>query len=609
MPRRIGAALAGAIVLAACVAFAAGPYPLEPVDTASPRATLEGFLDAVKKSAAAYTTDYNLLDRGRSGFWQSVDRGTQFLNLTDIPPAEQRKLGDDAYFHLWEVLSRIELPPAEDIPDAKAFETADPTKPVRWKIPHTPITIARVEKGPRQGEFLFSPETVAQAKEFYQRTRTMPVVRSLGLDNPHRIHLDATGWMIPHSWSASASSWWDASYFDQIAWKWTGLFLLVVLWLFAIVTVHRRLGSPPRGRSLRSYVHRMATPVFTLLTMLGVRYLAERQIGVTGGGEHLAQIVLLIATYLALAWLAVLVALATAEGIISSPKIADRSPDAHLLRLGARVVAILVGCVVVFEGGTQIGLPIYGLLAGLGVGGLAIALATQTTLENFMGSLNLYLDRPIRVGDVCGYDGKMGTVEDIGLRSTRIRGLDDTITTIPNGDFSKVRIINYTRRERILLDTTLRLRLDATDEQVRFILAKLRELLLAHPCFADHEEEAIVRLAGYSETSIDLEILAYAKTSSWFDYLPMREDVLLRMKAIVEEAGTALAVPAQTIYAAASDPLDDARRRQAEQTVAQWREKGDLPFPYFGEERTHALVGTLDYPPDGSSPGRSSRKG
>ena len=210
-----------------------------------------------------------------------------------------------------------------------------------------------------------------------------------------------------------------------------------------------------------------------------------------------------------------------------------------------RVLAIFVGVIILFEGGTQLGLPLYGLLAGLGVGGLAVALAAQNTLENFMGSLNLFVDRPVRVGELCRYGEEMGTVEEIGARSTRIRGLDRTVTIIPNADFSRMKIVNYTRRDQMFMRPTLRLRYETSNEQLRCILAKIRELLLADPRVSD--DPLRVRFVAYGEYSINLEIFAYVLTPDANEFFGIQEEIFLRIKNIVEEAGTAFALAPRTV--------------------------------------------------------------
>ena len=195
-----------------------------------------------------------------------------------------------------------------------------------------------------------------------------------------------------------------------------------------------------------------------------------------------------------------------------------------------------------------------------------MALAAQGTLEDFIGSINLYADRPVRVGDRCRYGDRVGTVEAIGLRSTQIRGRDRTVTTVPNSDFSKMQIVNLSRRDQILMRSTLGLRYETTDEQLRFVLTKLRELLLAHPRIAN--ERMRVRFVGYGDFSLNIQVYAYVKTTRREQFLAIQEDVLLRMKNIIGNAGTGFAFPSRTVYQAQDRGLDRDRTKAAQAEVA-----------------------------------------
>ena len=154
------------------------------------------------------------------------------------------------------------------------------------------------------------------------------------------------------------------------------------------------------------------------------------------------------------------------ERIAASSRLERASIDASLIRVAARVAGIAAAIAIIFIGATEIGLPIYGVIAGLGVGGLALGLAARPTLENLIGGFILYADRPVRVGDFCKFGDEFGTVEEIGLRSTRIRAIDRTLITIPNAEFSNMELINFTRRDQTLLDTTIGLRYETTAAQM-----------------------------------------------------------------------------------------------------------------------------------------------
>jgi len=172
---------------------------------------------------------------------------------------------------------------------------------------------------------------------------------------------------------------------------------------------------------------------------------------------------------------------AVAETVIATPRISDESIDASLLRIGARVIGFLIATWIIVDGAQELGADVLPLVAGLGIGGLAVALAARTTIANFIGSLVLFANRPVRVGDLCRYGDQIGTVESIGFLSTRIRSLERTIVTVPNAEFSEMKLDNLTARDQRLLKTVLQLRYETTPEQLRHVLAKLRELLRSHP--------------------------------------------------------------------------------------------------------------------------------
>jgi MscS family membrane protein len=208
-------------------------------------------------------------------------------------------------------------------------------------------------------------------------------------------------------------------------------------------------------------------------------------------------------------------------------------------------------------------------------------------------------DQPVRVGDFCKFGDKVGTIEDIGLRSTRVRTLDRTVVSIPNAEFAQIQLENYAKRDRIRLLCMLGLRYETSPDQLRHVLAGLRRLLLAHPKVLP--DPARVRFVGFGAYSLDLEVVAYIATSDWSEFLEIREDIFLRMMDTVGESGTGFAFPSQTTYLSRDGGLDPERTRKAEDEVEVWRQDSRLPFPHFGEATISELDGTLDYPPRGSA--------
>jgi MscS family membrane protein len=355
-------------------------------------------------------------------------------------------------------------------------------------------------------------------------------------------------------------------------------------------------------------LRRLATPVTLLLLTPLVLDVANRELTLTGWVSGGVTLLAEAVKYFSLAWIAWTGTMLLAEAVISLPKIPEQSLNAHLLRLTARVAGTAAVIFIIFYVSNQLGAPLYGLVAGLGVGGIAIALAAQNTLEHFIGSLALFADHPVRVGDFCRYGEdsspglqRIGHIESIGLRSTRIRGIDNSITTIPNGDFSKMPLVNYTMRNRMLLLGMLGLRYETTDDQMRYVLASLRDMLLAHPRVID--EEPRVRFAGFGDYSLNVEIRVDINTANRDEFRAIREDIYLRVMKIIKDAGAGFAFPSRTVYHTRDMEPDSGRREAAEAKVRAWCSAQELPFPTFTAAYRKKTRNTLDYPPEGSPEG------
>lgn len=193
-----------------------------------------------------------------------------------------------------------------------------------------------------------------------------------------------------------------------------------------------------------------------------------------------------------------------------------------------------------------LGVDITAGLAALGVGGIALALGAQKLIENLVGSVSLIADRPVRVGDFCRFGQTLGTIEEIGIRSTRIRTLDRTIVTVPNGEFSSLHLENFSKRDQFLLRHNIGLRYETRPGQLSAALTTFRDMLAEHPRVVD--ETARVRFIGYGAYSLDLEIFAYVQAKDWNEFLEIQEELLMRVMQIVDEIGTGFAFPSQTVY-------------------------------------------------------------
>jgi MscS family membrane protein len=186
------------------------------------------------------------------------------------------------------------------------------------------------------------------------------------------------------------------------------------------------------------------------------------------------------------------------------------------------------------------------ILAGLGVGGIAVALAAQKTIENLFGGISVIGDRPVLVGDVCRFGDRTGTVMHIGLRSTRIRTPERTIVSVPNAQFSSMELENISGRDKIWFHPTLNLRRDTTSEQLLHILGSFGQILSKQPKV--EPAKMPVRFIGVGEYSLDVEVDAYVVTTDGDEFIAIRQNLLIEMLKAIEDAGTALALPIQESY-------------------------------------------------------------
>lgn len=213
------------------------------------------------------------------------------------------------------------------------------------------------------------------------------------------------------------------------------------------------------------------------------------------------------------------------------------------LRRAAKVAIVVLGVILILD---TIGFDVTTWLTALGIGGIALALGTQKTVENFVGSVTLIADHPVRVGDFCRAGDIYGTIERIGMRTTQMRTNDRTIVSIPNGELSSTKIENFAPRDRMWFHPTFRLRLDTTTEQIKSLLVTLRRVMLEHPKVSN--DPARVRFIEITSDAIKLEIFAYVSTDNFDEFLIVQEELLLAMMDVIKASGTGFAYPSQSLY-------------------------------------------------------------
>jgi MscS family membrane protein len=336
-------------------------------------------------------------------------------------------------------------------------------------------------------------------------------------------------------------------------WQWIGLAVVVVLawmvgrigaWIFTYVA------SKVAGRTDTTIddelLDRLRSPLRGL-AFVGLARVGILPLELPARAEGIANSILLALFAFALVWAALRSIDVMSVHLSRAPWAVERPSTRALLGLIGRVAKVLVIVIAGIGFLSGIGLPVASLLAGLGIGGIALAFGAQKTVENLFGAVAIGVDRPFREGDFIKVeDNVLGTVEAVGLRSTRIRTLDRTIVTLPNGRLSDMRTETYTVRDRIRLATVLNLVYGTTAAQMRQVLAGIEEALRKHPSI--WQDEVTVRFMNLGSSSLDIEVMCWFRTTDFNQFRVMRQDVLLSFMEVIEKAGTAFAFPTRTIH-------------------------------------------------------------
>ena len=252
-----------------------------------------------------------------------------------------------------------------------------------------------------------------------------------------------------------------------------------------------------------------------------------------------------IVAWVALAWFLLRLVDAIARLVAGRMRRAERRQAVSvitLLRRTAKVMLMAVAAIAILD---TFGLDVTTGIAALGIGGIALALGAQKTVENLVGSVTVIIDQPIQVGDFCTVADVTGTVEDIGMRSTRIRTNARTVVSIPNGKFAAEQIENFSKRDRFLFNPTIGLTYDTTADQMREVLAAVRAALAEDENIID--DGARARFTEFNASSLDIEIFAYFRASDFATSLGMREALMLTLMTAIDGAGASIAFPTQTL--------------------------------------------------------------
>ena len=538
--------------------------PLISADTSSPRATLQSFMTAVDKglmielkailshlsSGRLYPNDDEKRQTSESD--KVFAEALETLDFSGLPPGFRDVLSVEQVILLSEILARIDLPDLEAVPDHEMMKARGEK---RWTIPHSQLEIILIEEGPRQGEYLFSARTVANLGRYHRRVGNLPYKPSA----PQRFaealkpYTSATTFydiyrystvgieFIPASWMLDMPAWLRVRIIDVAIWQWLGLVMYVLLgalivWLMRIVCWKFRCNA-----QWNLFISASIVIVFA-----GLITQQCAQLHISGPVLYVTGIFSVAVLYLVAAWAAFIGAGTIAETIVNLQKLGTGSIDSQLIRLGTRLSGLLIAIVLLIEGADELGFPAYSVLTGLGIGGLAFALAARETLANLLGSIVIMFEKPFRGGDWIKVGEAEGMVEYVGFRSTRIRTFLDSLISIPNSIVVNAVVDNFGMRKRRRQRFFVQITYNTPFEKVKIFVAGLRKIIVDHP--TTDKDVYHIHLNGFGESSLDILLYYFLLAPDFATELQEREVIMLQILELATELEVEFAFPTQTLH-------------------------------------------------------------
>lgn len=359
------------------------------------------------------------------------------------------------------------------------------------------------------------------------------------LDRVPRLSGEVTGF----SYVEKLPEWFQQRIFGLAVWQLVGAVVLAVLayglaWLtiltirFILRRANVTIKKPPAGTAflLAVLIHSRLIHLLSLPFLMRTYYRRFSNVIVVAG----------------LMWLILRGIDAASERLRQRALDSGQLAEGSWVVLGKRILKVLVVLAFVLAMLALLGFDTSTALAGLGIGGIAVALAAQKTIENVFGGVSVASDRVIRVGDTLRFGTTVGTVIDIGLRSTRLKTVERTELSIPNGSLATMNVENLSMREKFLFNTTLPLQYETTRDQLENVLLSIRAMLAEHPKV--ETPGARTRFIGYGDSALQVEINLYILAMDFEEMAQIREELLFRIMDIVERAGTSFAVPSRAVY-------------------------------------------------------------
>lgn len=510
-------------------AFTQSAHPISAAGAATKSTHAANSSRSWEEETATRFTDKISPLRATQNFLRYAEQGNyasaaDYLDLRNLPSDVKAMGGPLLARQLYVVLtrkSRIDFGLLSDnhagAPESGVPNYRDVLTKIEYNNDIISIFLQRIPDQDGARMWKISNESVAHIPALYEKYGYGPVVEFIRELMPNKVFLGAELF----KWSIAIFS----SIFALFIW-----FILTYLLSKHVVSV--RIGNKLR---INRYLHQpVAAVVFITAGYSVIHYLG---VSISPQEQTRANTV----TILVFVWLV----FATADLIrdLYSDYLHQRGRDNALMLIGPILgtFKIMIGIIAFVTWLDNVGINITALLAGLGVGGLAIALVLQRPMEDILGAISLYTQQPVSVGQFCSSGETKGTIEEIGIRTTKIRTIDKTLVAIPNAIMARASIENFSARPQILHRQVLRIDLDTSHKKLNALLSSLRHVLRENSQVDPSDQR--VRLITFGEYSIDIEVFAYIRTRDWSQFLEVSESINLEMVRLLETKQVNLALP------------------------------------------------------------------
>jgi MscS family membrane protein len=534
---------------------ASSKTPSDQLGRDTPYGTVYGFLQA------AQSADYSI--------------AAQYLQMT---PRSRQIEGDALAMKLYVAMNRAfsgslhpsrqpEGEPQEDVSlDRQELGT------MSAGVVDVELELVRVTDPSAGKIWLISSDTLAKVPELY--------------DHLQQVETRLPAWMVKHQ--LAGMPWW----------QWLALLLLIPVagaaaWLLLVLLqIPLRFWGRRHGQAELARWRSVSGPAWLLVGAVLHRILAS-YLGLPLLPRHYYNQLVAVAVIVGGCWILWRIIRWFLQRVRYRALAHGHSGTGSLMLLGERIIKALVVVMALFLVLSVLGFNMSTALAGVGIGTLAVGFGAQKTIENLFGGVSVLGDEVIRVGDVCKFGDRTGTVEDIGLRSTRVRTEERTLLAIPNGTVATINVENLSRRDKMLFKTVLGLHTDTSEEQVRGVLSEIRRVLSGNPKIESNSIR--VRLIELASSALNVELVCYILTQDFNEFAAVREDVLLHIMNLVEDSGASFASASQTLYLR-PDPSPPKQKSEPDRERGlDSREGKQRPSPAVTDEDTASSRVSADF--------------